>query len=709
MSRVNRRRRKNKREPLSVDALEQRVLLSGVNCCSADDQSLIQEGSASPGQSGALNFEQFDAAAVGANSSGSSTGQITNRNRHDWVELSVSSTSDVSLNLSELTGNLVLRFYDQDRNLIARSNRSGEQDESIQVRVDPGEYRIRVSTFRRSTSSYRLDWNVDPIDGAGNTLATANDLGSIGSAIAEDAVGPEDRVDVYRFNVEQRSELRLSLGELSADADLQLLNSRGQRLATSNLPDSNDELISGRIEAGTYYAVVTPWRDADTTYTFTADATPFSQTPEIPVDGGTDAFPDVRDLPGFNNWHLNAINAPEVWAQGYTGAGVLVAVVDTGVDLDHPDLASNIYVNPGEIAGNGIDDDGNGFVDDINGWDFTTNTNDANDINGHGTHVAGIIAAESNGFGATGAAYDATILPVQVLGDNGSGSNFSVADGIRYAVDTGADIINLSLGGGFSSVIQSAIRYAELNDVLVVAASGNESSDTPGYPARFSSEFSNTLSVGAFDVNERLAGFSNRVGNSGAVQVDAPGVSVYSTYPDGEYARLSGTSMAAPNAAAVAALALSANPDLSAAQLRTLVVNGAQESIVNSDSIGRVNAASTVALAAAGLTGGGGRTSASSSGTESSQMHTMEAPAANNYQVSTETPQDLFEEQPVDARSIAFTSTDPVTADSVSAGTELTSASDADAFVAQSDAATTTDLDSIDLFFSQLDGITAEV
>jgi subtilisin family serine protease len=202
--------------------------------------------------------------------------------------------------------------------------------------------------------------------------------------------------------------------------------------------------------------------------------------------------------------------------------------------------------------------------------------------------------------GATGVAPDATIMPVRVLGSNGSGSAASVAAGIRYAAANGADIINLSLGGAFSSVIQAAIQYAQQLNVLVVVAAGNESASTPSYPARFSSSLSSVLSVGAYSSSNSRASFSNRVGTSGAVQVDAPGVNVYSTYIDGRYANLSGTSMATPEVAGLAALALSANSNLTAAQLRTLIVNGANRTIAGSDSRGGVNAALTVALAASG-------------------------------------------------------------------------------------------------------------
>lgn len=637
MSSGNRRRKQSSPGIVVVDvALEPRLLLSGVNCCV--DDGVTAGLTSTAGQSTVSQVTT-------SSSSGTETGNIRVGNRNDWFDLSVTEASNATVTLTELTGNLTLRLYDEDGNRIGRSTRGGTRDETINLEVEPGEYRIRVTGHRRATGRYRLDWQLDAIDGAGNTRDTARDLGTVGSASFQDRVGPEDQLDVFRFTVNQRSELDLELTDLSDDADLYLFDIDGRRLASSFQSGSQDEQISGRIDAGTYFAVVTPWQEASTSYSFTVDASPIVDTP--PVDGGdTDAFPDVEDLRGANNWHLNAVNAPEAWAQGYTGSDVLVAVLDTGVSLNHPDLASNIYVNQGEIPGNGRDDDGNGFVDDVNGWDFTTNTNDADDVHGHGTHVAGIIAAASNGFGATGVAYDATILPVQVLSDSGSGSNRSVADGIRYAVDVGADIINLSLGGGFSSAIRSALRYAELNDVLVVAAAGNESASTPSYPAIFSNELNNTISVGAFSSNNSLASFSNRVGGSGAVQVDAPGVSVYSTYPDGRYARLSGTSMAAPNAAGVAALALSANADLTASELRTLIVNGAIDNVANSDSIGRVNAATTVAYAEAGVTGSSASARASN-GSESSdsqsQSHIMTASRQQASSIETEV---LFEETP---------------------------------------------------------------
>lgn len=450
---------------------------------------------------------------------------------------------------------------------------------------------------------------------AGSTAGTAFNLGELGATRSlNGSVGGFDTADVMRFTVADESQVSIELGQLGRDIDLYLFDGSGQLLYVSNRGGNASESIATTLDSGTYYILVSPWRSARSTYVLTVGATPTAEvqpdppTNNDPPNPGNDPpaetplaqFPDVAYYGGSNEWNVNAVGAPESWAQGYTGEGVVVAVVDTGVEMNHPDLINQLWVNAGEIAGNGIDDDGNGYVDDVSGWDFASNDNNPHDGNGHGTHVAGTIAAEANGFGATGVAPDAAIMPVRVLGNNGSGTAFGVAAGIRYAAEMGADIINLSLGGGYSSVILAAIEYALQLDVLVVAAAGNESAGVPGYPARFSAGLSNVISVGAHTSSNGIAGFSNDVGGSGAVQVDAPGSGVYSTYTGGRYGRLSGTSMAAPHVAAVAALALSANSNLSATELRSLIVAGADRSISGSDALGGVNAAVTVARAAAG-------------------------------------------------------------------------------------------------------------
>ena len=243
----------------------------------------------------------------------------------------------------------------------------------------------------------------------------------------------------------------------------------------------------------------------------------------------------VDDL-GGEQWWLDNVNIPEVWNpsgdfSGASGAGTVVAVVDTGVDLDHREFQGRI----------------------VGGYDFVGNDSVADDGNGHGTHVAGIIAAANDGRGVTGAAYSASIMPIRVLDDSGSGSTTDVVAGIRFAADNGADVINLSLGGGGSSrAMADAVQYAsELGSVVVMAA-GNSGGSSPEYPAAYALNYG--LAVGAVDQNGDLASFSNRSGDIVLDYVTAPGVNIYSSIPGNRYASYSGTSMATPVVAAAAAI-----------------------------------------------------------------------------------------------------------------------------------------------------------
>lgn len=289
------------------------------------------------------------------------------------------------------------------------------------------------------------------------------------------------------------------------------------------------------------------------------------------------SFPNVADS-GGNNWNLDLVNAAEVWAQGYTGQGVIVAVVDTGVEYNHIDLSANIWTNTREIAGNSIDDDGNGFIDDIRGWNFLENNNNPMDLNSHGTHVAGTIAATNNGSTTpTGVAYNALIMPVRVLSANGSGLSSDIANGIRYAANNGARVINLSLGGdGTSRDIESAINFAVSLGSVVVMASGNSGLNEPSFPARYATTVG--IAVGALDINRREASFSNRVGNTTLDYVMAPGVNIYSTLLNKTYGYQRGTSMAAPHVAGVAALMLSANLNLTPTQVESILTATASTS-----------------------------------------------------------------------------------------------------------------------------------
>ena len=441
---------------------------------------------------------------------------------------------------------------------------------------------------------------------AGETLGTAQDLQQISGALTlRGYVGWWDSRDVYRFELGGEAEIDLQLDQLAADVDLSIHDQNGRLLGTSASAGSSPEQLQGTVAAGTYYVNVEPWGWADSTYRLTLEAeltAPATPEPDDPVA----PLPEAPEYGGADEWNLNAIAAPEAWQAGYTGQGVTVAVVDTGIDLDHPDLGDRVWTNSDEIAGNGTDDDGNGYVDDFHGWDFVGGDSVVEDGNGHGTHVAGTVVAGQNGFGATGVASGVRLMPVRVLGDGGSGSVSGVAAGIRYAADNGADVINLSLGGGYSSEIAAAIEYAGAVGSFIVTAAGNQGASEPAFPARHSASMAHVISVGAHDVDATRASFSNRVGDSGAVQVDAPGVSVFSTYVGGQYARSSGTSMAAPHVAGLAALSLAASPEsvsLTAAGLRQLVIAGAERAIAGSDALGGIDAAITVALAAAGISG----------------------------------------------------------------------------------------------------------
>jgi subtilisin len=289
----------------------------------------------------------------------------------------------------------------------------------------------------------------------------------------------------------------------------------------------------------------------------------------VAKSAGQNTFADVADI-GGNDWGADMVKAPESWAKGYTGQGVVVAVLDTGVDFNHVDLKDNIWTNPN-------DDTKDGYAGDTHGWNFVDNNNDVMDRDGHGTHVSGTIAGEKNSYGVTGVAYDALIMPVKVLDDTGSGSYDSITKGIYYAVDHGANVINMSLGGGGANKsMQDALQYASSKNVIVVMAAGNNSALAPIYPARYAQNTG--VAVGAVDKDKSLASFSNRAGTEQLSYVTAPGVSIYSTVPNNSYETYSGTSMAAPHVAGVVALMLSANPNLSDSQVRQIFADTSSNS-----------------------------------------------------------------------------------------------------------------------------------
>ena len=302
---------------------------------------------------------------------------------------------------------------------------------------------------------------------------------------------------------------------------------------------------------------------------------------------------------------LTKMSAFDAWDITTGASSAVVAIVDTGVNYNHSDLVSNILVNTAEVPANGIDDDSNGYIDDYLGYDFYSNDGDPVDENGHGTHCAGIAAARGdNSVGVVGIAWGASVLPVRVLGPGGGGTDGDVAAGVLYAVQRGASVISLSLGGSSpSTVIDSAIDYARIQGALVVVAAGNESENNdifPSYPAN--SELDNVVSVAATDSNDALASFSNY--GASTVDLAAPGKQILSTYLADSYATISGTSMATPYIAGVAALMKSANPALTYADLKAGLFQSVDPQASLTAKVatgGRINAYRAVYLASTGV------------------------------------------------------------------------------------------------------------
>ena len=269
------------------------------------------------------------------------------------------------------------------------------------------------------------------------------------------------------------------------------------------------------------------------------------------------------------------IDAPEAWDIETGSSDVIVAVIDTGVDYDHDDLRANMWVNPNEIADNGVDDDNNGFVDDVYGVAILNGVGDGDpwDDHGHGTHVAGIIGAVgNNNRGVTGVCWTVRIMALKFLDASGYGLESDAAACIDYAVAHGAKITNNSYGGpDHSETLLQAIQNASAAGVLYCTSSGNEGLDldvTPSYPASY--DVANVISIASTGGSDNISYFSNYGRNS--VHVGAPGESIWSTYTGNEYQLLDGTSMACPFVAGIAALVLSHEPTLSMADLRERVV-----------------------------------------------------------------------------------------------------------------------------------------
>jgi len=315
-----------------------------------------------------------------------------------------------------------------------------------------------------------------------------------------------------------------------------------------------------------------------------------------------------------NQWYLQKIKAPEAWNTTRESNDQIIAIIDSGVQINHPDLKENIWRNSKEIPDNNIDDDNNGFIDDVNGWDFVANVSDPNPKfeEGytsagilHGTIVAGVAAASgNNASGVSGVTWRAQIMPLRVLDGKGEGDTNNVIKAIDYAIANGADIINFSfVGFGNSQALERAIRRAYNAGVVIVAAAGNEQDDgegyfldeTPMYPACHDGNLGENMVIGvaATDALDQKAGFSSY--GFKCIDVSAPGVSIFSTsvyepkksnieysynkYYDGYW---SGTSMATPMVSAAVSLVAATAPGFNRNEITAAIIE-------TSDNINRLN------------------------------------------------------------------------------------------------------------------------
>ncbi|MEG4274423.1 MULTISPECIES: S8 family serine peptidase [unclassified Microcoleus] len=507
-----------------------------------------------------------------------------------------------------------------------------------EISIAPGISNTLIK-IRQSNAILGLVANASPQDLAntfisattvlGNQLDRARDLGVLGGTqTIADSLSNVRPDGLYRFTLPANSDFKLTVSGLTADVDVALIKDiNGDNsidftdiIASSQQPNLSPEAIDiNGLAAGTYFIRVYQYQGS-TNFSLNLSATPATVSPNNPSNlqgfdsrfgfglvnaaaavakaQGTATFPDVPDL-GGDEWGRDLIKAPEVWAQGLTGDGIVVAVIDSGVDYNHPDLTGNIWSNAGETgvdalgrnkASNGVDDDGNGFVDDFRGWDFVNNDNDPMDDNNHGTHISGLVAAKKDGVGITGTAPTAKIMPLKILNGSGVGKIRDEINAINYAVANGAKIINVSLGGlQLNAQELDAIRAAEAQGAIVISAAGNDARSQVDYPARFANEVG--IAVGGVTRNGLFGEYSNRAGSQAINYFVAPGGDggradsddVYSTVPLSQpgipYRYFSGTSMGVPQVSGVVALMLQANPNLTPADIKRILAETANRAV----------------------------------------------------------------------------------------------------------------------------------
>ncbi len=283
--------------------------------------------------------------------------------------------------------------------------------------------------------------------------------------------------------------------------------------------------------------------------------------------------PDDPYYPGYQE-NLRVIEMPDAWGIS-TGTGNVIAIIDTGIDMTHLDLKDKIWQNSDEIPGNGIDDDQNGYIDDVRGWDFVNNDNSPQDDHWHGSHVAGIAAANTdNSIGIAGISWGTKLMPLKACNITGNCYFSDAASAVIYAVNNGAKVLNMSFGGPENnSTLEDALYYGFEHGVIMVASTGNYLTDV-FFPA--SSVY--TIAVSATDNVDEIWNDGALGSNFGEeVDIAAPGVSIVSTIPDDryEYGYATGTSMATPHISGVASLIWSVNPLLTADQVKQVLLTTA--------------------------------------------------------------------------------------------------------------------------------------
>ncbi len=417
--------------------------------------------------------------------------------------------------------------------------------------------------------------------------------------------------------------LKKSRREIVFDSASQLhirLSALGNYRALAALPESGEAEIDR--------FVLLRFDDAD--IDMAAALASLSNSPEIEYaqfnhvfrcDGATLLQHAPADAPNDSlysrQWALQTLRAPEAWQITSGAPEVLIAVIDTGVELDHPDLQASLWINAGEdLNGNGraehtdfnnVDDDGNGFIDDIIGWDFTDapgfpdagdhleRDNDPSDDNGHGTAVTGIIAARANNrLGIAGLAPHCRVMALRAGTSQGLLEEDDVASAIVYAVMNGAAVINMSFGDVVvSPMLRDIIQFAHRRGVVLVASAGNSATDAPHYP----SAYAETIAVGASTPDDRLASFSN-FGTT--LDVVAPGTEIWTTTLRKSFAPFGGTSASAPFVSALAGLLLSRSPEWNNEMIRAALQNSAvdldEPGWDRSFGAGRIDAAAALAL-----------------------------------------------------------------------------------------------------------------